>query len=90
MIINLPGIDAPKDSFNRWLIERKLIDLGSDPLLPSQCYPEISVSMYSEIMNDIPLKLVKPRFTGDARKQLSRYAEAAKKLIEFRLVYLPL
>lgn len=78
------GIDAPKDSFNRWLIERKLIDLGSDPLLPSQCYPEISVSMYSEIMNDIPLKLVKPRFTGDARKQLSRYAEAAKKLIEFR------
>ncbi|XP_075214038.1 phosphorylated CTD-interacting factor 1 [Lycorma delicatula] len=78
------GIDAPKDSFNRWLMERKVVDTGSDPLLPSQCYPEISMCMYKEIMNDIPIKLVRPKFTGDARKQLSRYAEAAKKMIESR------
>lgn len=65
-------------------MERKVIDCGSDPLLPSQCFPEISMSMYREIMNDIPIKLVKPKFTGDARKQLSRYAEAAKKMIESR------
>ncbi|XP_017889965.1 phosphorylated CTD-interacting factor 1 isoform X2 [Ceratina calcarata] len=78
------SIDAPKDSFNRWLMERKVIDCGSDPLLPSQCFPEISMSMYREIMNDIPIKLVRPKFTGDARKQLSRYAEAAKKMIESR------
>lgn len=78
------SIDAPKDSFNRWLMERKVIDCGSDPLLPSQCFPEISMSMYREIMNDIPIKLVRPKFTGDARKQLSRYAEAAKKVIESR------
>lgn len=38
----------------------------------------------NEILNDIPIKLVRPKFTGDARKQLSRYAEAAKKLIESR------
>ncbi|XP_039281178.1 mRNA (2'-O-methyladenosine-N(6)-)-methyltransferase-like, partial [Nilaparvata lugens] len=78
------GIDSPKDSFNRWLMERKVVDRGSDPLFPSQCYPEISMSMYREIMNDIPIKLVRPKFTGDARKQLSRYAEAAKMMIESR------
>lgn len=65
-------------------MERKTIDTGNDPLLPSQCYPEISLSMYKEIMNDIPMKLEKPKFTGDARKQLSKYAEAAKKVIDSR------
>ncbi|KAF6214651.1 hypothetical protein GE061_009394 [Apolygus lucorum] len=78
------NVEAPKDSFNRWLVERKVVDTGTDPLLPSQCYPEISMSMYREIMNDIPIRLVRPKFTGDARKQLSRYAESAKKLIESR------
>merc|ERR1719411_1791949 len=78
------GIDAPKDSFNRWLLERKVIDQGKDPLLPSYCFPEISMSMYREIMNDLPMKLVKPKFTGEARKQLSKYCEAAKKLMEVR------
>ncbi|XP_053953763.1 mRNA (2'-O-methyladenosine-N(6)-)-methyltransferase [Anastrepha ludens] len=78
------NIKAPKDSFNRWLMERKVIDNGCDPLLPSSCNPEISPSMYREIMADIPIKIVKPKFTGDARKQLSRYAEAAKQIIESR------
>lgn len=82
MFISITAIDAPKDSFNRWLMERKVLDTGSDPLLPSHCFPEISMCMYKEIMNDIPLKLVRPKFTGDARKQLSRYAEAAKKMID--------
>lgn len=66
------------------MMERKVVDTGLDPLLPSQCFPEISQCMYKEIMNDIPIKLVRPKFTGDARKQLSRYAEAAKKMIESR------
>ena len=30
------------------------------------------------------MKLVKPKFTGEARKQLSKYCEAAKKLMEVR------
>lgn len=85
--INLfEGIDAPKDSFLRWIMERKIVDTGNDPLLPSQCCPDVSMSMYREIMEDIPLKLVKPKYTGDARKQLSRYAQAAKNLIESRYV----
>ncbi|XP_037068647.1 mRNA (2'-O-methyladenosine-N(6)-)-methyltransferase-like, partial [Pollicipes pollicipes] len=78
------GVDAPAGSFSRWLMERKVIDTGTDRLLPSQCFPEISMSMYREIMNDLPMKLVKPKFTGEARKQLSRYCEAAKKMIESR------
>lgn len=78
------NIKAPKDSFIRWLMERKVIDKGFDPLLPTQCTPEISASLYREIMNDIPIKIGKPKYAGDARKQLSRYAEAAKNIIEQR------
>jgi phosphorylated CTD-interacting factor 1 len=78
------NIEAPKESFNRWLMERKVVDKGFDPLIPSDCYPEVSRSMYNEIMNDIPIKLVRPKFSGEARKQLSKYAEAAKKMIESR------
>ncbi|KAK7070756.1 mRNA (2'-O-methyladenosine-N(6)-)-methyltransferase [Halocaridina rubra] len=80
------GIDAPRDSFSRWLMERKVVDQGWDPLLPSQCFPEVSQSMYREIMNDIPIKLQRPKFTGESRKQLSKYAEAAKRMIETRSV----
>ena len=78
------GIDAPKESFNRWLLERKTIDQGTDPLFPSYCFPEISMAMYREIMNDVPMKLVRPKYTGEARKQLSKYCEAARKMIETR------
>nr|XP_040234550.2 mRNA (2'-O-methyladenosine-N(6)-)-methyltransferase [Anopheles coluzzii] len=78
------SIAPPKDSFQRWLMERRIIDQGIDPLLPSQCTPEISPQMYREILRDIPIKIVKPKFTGDARKQLSRYCDAAKKIVERR------
>ena len=53
-------------------------------MLPSQCALEVSPSMYREIIDDIPIKLVKPKYTGDARRQLVKYAEAAKKHIEKR------
>lgn len=75
------SIEAPKGSFHRWLIERKVIDRGCDPILPSQCIPEVSPSMYREIINDIPIKLVKPKYASDARKQLSKYADAAVHII---------
>ncbi|KAI1297205.1 hypothetical protein HDE_04734 [Halotydeus destructor] len=78
------NIEAPRESFNRWLIERKVVDRGFDPLLPSNCATEISRCMYNEIMNDLPIKLVRPKFSGEARKQLSKYAEGAKKMIESR------
>lgn len=78
------NIEPPKESFNRWLMERKLIDKGSDPLFPSNCLPDMSKSLYNEIMSDIPIKLFRPKFSAEARKQLSRYAETAKKMIESR------
>jgi len=61
-----------------------VVDMGNDPMLPTACTNEVSQAMYREIMNDIPVKLVKPKYSGDARKQLLRYAEAAKKMIESR------
>lgn len=58
---------------------------GMDPIFPAVDESDgISPVMYKEIMNDIPMKIIKPRFTGDARKQLGKYAEACKKIIETR------
>ncbi|KAH9507644.1 mRNA (2'-O-methyladenosine-N(6)-)-methyltransferase [Bulinus truncatus] len=84
MCLSRENMEAPLDSFNRWLLERKVIDKGKDPLLPSDCTPELSQALVDEIMNDIPLKLIRTTLIVDARKQLYKYAEAAKKMIESR------
>ncbi|XP_068598718.1 mRNA (2'-O-methyladenosine-N(6)-)-methyltransferase [Brachionichthys hirsutus] len=78
------GIDPPRESFNRWLLERKVIDKGHDSLLPSDCEPVISPSMFREIMNDIPIRLSRIKYKEEARKLLFKYAEAAKKMIDSR------
>lgn len=78
------GIDPPRESFNRWLLERKVIDKGLDPLLPSDCDPPISPSMFREVMNDIPIRLSRIKYKEEARKLLFKYAEAAKKMIDSR------
>ncbi|XP_074529420.1 mRNA (2'-O-methyladenosine-N(6)-)-methyltransferase isoform X2 [Halichoeres trimaculatus] len=78
------GIDPPRESFNRWLLERKVIDKGQDPLLPSDCDPVISPSMFREVMNDIPIRLSRIKYKEEARKLLFKYAEAAKKMIDSR------
>ncbi|XP_029006767.2 mRNA (2'-O-methyladenosine-N(6)-)-methyltransferase isoform X2 [Betta splendens] len=78
------GIDPPRESFNRWLLERKVIDKGHDPLLPSDCDPVISPSMFREVMNDIPIRLSRIKYKDEARKLLFKYAEAAKKMIDSR------
>jgi len=67
------------------LLERKVIDrVPIDPLLPASCLTELSASMYREIINDIPLRLVKPKYQADARRQLVKYAEAARRMIDSR------
>ncbi|XP_786170.4 mRNA (2'-O-methyladenosine-N(6)-)-methyltransferase [Strongylocentrotus purpuratus] len=78
------GIHAPSESFNRWLLERMVVDKGKDPMLPSQCPDPVSSSMMREIMSDIPIKLYRPNLHSHARKLLVKYAEAAKKMIESR------
>ncbi|KAL8179803.1 UNVERIFIED_CONTAM: Phosphorylated CTD-interacting factor 1 [Gekko kuhli] len=78
------GIDPPRESFNRWMLERKVVDKGTDPLLPSDCDPVVSPSMFREIMNDIPIRLSRIKFREEAKKLLFKYAEAAKRLIESR------
>uniref|UniRef100_H3BHH4 mRNA (2'-O-methyladenosine-N(6)-)-methyltransferase n=2 Tax=Latimeria chalumnae TaxID=7897 RepID=H3BHH4_LATCH len=78
------GIEPPRESFNRWLLERKVIDKGKDPLLPSDCDPIISPSMFREVMNDIPIRLSRIKYREEARKLLFKYAESAKKMIESR------
>ncbi|XP_077053812.1 mRNA (2'-O-methyladenosine-N(6)-)-methyltransferase [Siphateles boraxobius] len=78
------GIEPPRESFNRWLLERKVLDKGPDPLLPCECDPVISTSMFREIMNDIPIRLSRIKYKEEARKLLFKYAEAAKKMIDSR------
>ena len=82
----LTGIGAPSNAYNRALLAHKVRDTGSDPVLPTQCRPELCTSLFREIMNDIPIKLVKPLHSGDARKLLYRYTEAARQMIETRSV----
>ena len=47
------GIDAPSESFNRWLLERKIIpsfhDDLKDPLFPSNPSAPVSSSMFREV-----------------------------------------
>ena len=74
--------EVPKEAFNRWLMERKVVDRGTDELLMSNCFPEMSRVLYYEILHNIPIRLSRPKYTVDARKQLTRYAEGAKKMIE--------
>uniref|UniRef100_A0A8K9X5J1 mRNA (2'-O-methyladenosine-N(6)-)-methyltransferase n=1 Tax=Oncorhynchus mykiss TaxID=8022 RepID=A0A8K9X5J1_ONCMY len=78
------GIEPPRESFNRWLLERKVLDKGPDHLLPSDCDPIISRSMFREVMNDIPIRLSRIKYKEEARKLLFKYAEAAKKMIDSR------
>uniref|UniRef100_A0A4W3J3U4 mRNA (2'-O-methyladenosine-N(6)-)-methyltransferase n=1 Tax=Callorhinchus milii TaxID=7868 RepID=A0A4W3J3U4_CALMI len=78
------GIEPPRDSFNRWLLERKVIDKGKDLLLPSDCDPIVSPSMFREVMNDIPIRLSRIKYREEARKLLFKYAESAKRMIESR------
>uniref|UniRef100_A0A672N947 mRNA (2'-O-methyladenosine-N(6)-)-methyltransferase n=1 Tax=Sinocyclocheilus grahami TaxID=75366 RepID=A0A672N947_SINGR len=78
------GIEPPRESFNRWLLERKVVDKGLDLFLPSECDPVISPSMFREIMNDIPIRLSRIKYKEEARKLLFKYAEAAKKMIDSR------
>lgn len=70
-------------------MEQKIRDSKVDPLFPccENADGVISASMFKEIMNDVPMKVIKPRFTGDARKQLAKFAEACKKTIETRLIF---
>ncbi|XP_043946164.1 mRNA (2'-O-methyladenosine-N(6)-)-methyltransferase [Protopterus annectens] len=78
------GIDPPRESFNRWMLERKVFDKGKDPMLPSDCDTAVSPSMFREIMNDIPIRLSRIKYRDEAKRLLFRYAEAASRLIESR------
>ncbi|KAL8613842.1 hypothetical protein ACOMHN_032832 [Nucella lapillus] len=78
------GIEAPTNAYNRALLAHKVRDTGSDPLMPTQCQPELCASLVREIMNDIPVKLFKPTHTGDARKLLYKYTESSKQMVETR------
>ena len=78
------GINAPSESFNRWIMERKVCDKGCDPLIPSSCHNEVSPAMVREIIHDIPIRLSKIKNVSDARRDLFQYAEGARKLLEKR------
>lgn len=78
------GINAPDESFNRWLLERKVHDKGFEPLLPTMCRDDVSPAMYREIMYDIPVRIAKIKSCSDARKQLFCYADASRRMVESR------
>ncbi|CAL8351311.1 unnamed protein product [Gadus morhua 'NCC'] len=46
--------------------------------------PRESFNRWLEVMNDIPIRLSRIKYKEEARRQLFRYAEAAKKMIDSR------
>ena len=64
------------------------MDKGCDALLPSDCPQPLSQAMFREVMNDIPVRLVRPRRNDDARKMLAKYAEAAR-WVDILFIYFP-
>nr|CAB3264703.1 phosphorylated CTD-interacting factor 1-like [Phallusia mammillata] len=84
LCVSHEGIDAPAESFNRWIMERKVFDTGFEPLLPSKCREDVSPAMFREIIHDIPIRLSKIKNVSDARRNLFQYAEGARKLLERR------
>jgi len=82
----------PKESFNRWLCERHAAmatqpstDGEYDPLVPGRVEPEVSPSLYRELLDDLPVKLRPglPYVTEQAKayEHLSTYLGAVSSLL---------
>mmetsp|Transcript_17852 Transcript_17852/g.44260 ORF Transcript_17852/g.44260 Transcript_17852/m.44260 type:complete len:813 (-) Transcript_17852:2572-5010(-) len=87
----------PKESFNRWLFERRervdillsqqqLVNDGSiDPVFPPMMSPRIGPSVVYEILEDCPRKFYPPfNFINDARRvgeQMEEYCTAVNELL---------
>eukprot|EP01112_Ceratiomyxa_fruticulosa_P002049 TRINITY_DN1218_c0_g1_i1.p1 TRINITY_DN1218_c0_g1~~TRINITY_DN1218_c0_g1_i1.p1 ORF type:complete len:517 (+),score=100.66 TRINITY_DN1218_c0_g1_i1:351-1901(+) len=69
----------PKDSFNRWLLERMIQGGVRYPefLIPSATAPEVSPSMKRELKENIPFRAYKVRNQRDAINNLREYVKKA-------------
>ncbi|XP_065840997.1 mRNA (2'-O-methyladenosine-N(6)-)-methyltransferase-like isoform X2 [Oscarella lobularis] len=76
------GIDEPRESFNRWILERKVIGCHGDPFFPALTESPVSTTMLRELSGNLPARLKEPRTILDAKRNLIAYADAAKKLVE--------
>ncbi|KAF7491973.1 hypothetical protein SSS_04848 [Sarcoptes scabiei] len=74
-------IEPPTNSFTKWLLERKITDKGCDPFFVSDCNQTLSSYLFDDLLKDVPIKMEKPLYSREARKQLSKYAEAADNII---------
>uniref|UniRef100_A0A1I8FAH7 PCIF1_WW domain-containing protein n=1 Tax=Macrostomum lignano TaxID=282301 RepID=A0A1I8FAH7_9PLAT len=64
------GPSAPKrPSFGG---PQALATKARDPLFPSDCDNELSYALFREIINDLPVRLCRPKLSADAKKQLYR------------------
>lgn len=88
LIENKLSLSVPKMSFNRWHMERKVLeakyfDKPYDPIIPSlhSAMDPYSPSLFQEIIEDIPLKVnMFPKDIQGAKKSLSLYLEACESL----------
>lgn len=66
------GIDEPTEALNRWLLDRQLSCIEkTDPVL--SCSEKRSVSLYREIMQDLPVKYRLPRSAFTCTSTFSKY-----------------
>eukprot|EP00026_Physarum_polycephalum_P005560 Phypoly_transcript_05595.p1 GENE.Phypoly_transcript_05595~~Phypoly_transcript_05595.p1 ORF type:complete len:531 (+),score=82.60 Phypoly_transcript_05595:167-1594(+) len=77
-------ISPPKESFNRWLMERMLLGAvgGREWLIPRKIEPIISPSMKRELSENLPCaKFKHHRDTNDLFNNIKDYAYAARNLV---------
>lgn len=78
------GISAPRQSFDRWLLERKALDEGGDPLLPQACRAEMSPCLKREITVDIPVRHVVTKSSAEADHAIHSFCFNSKRIINSR------
>jgi len=72
-------IEEPKESFNRWILERHLrvenLPENCCNLPPRKCEPEIGPSILREILEDYPIKI--NRFSKNESHEFEKYKKGA-------------
>ena len=82
-----PGLEEPTEALNRWLLEQKLnCTEHIDPFF-SFSDEKTTVSMYREIMEDVPMKFKVPRQVKTCIKTLEKFVQKMMDLAKEWLVH---
>lgn len=81
---DLIGIEPPRESFNRWLFERRLEHDIPDPLVPPHRSDRpVSIALHHEILESIPHRVyLDQKVVGKAFRDLRQFVDSCHKLVD--------